>query len=94
MATVAAALLDASRRLSENPDLFKDASSTGNMSMGSSSSFSSGNEVCRAVRMFSRNNDIFTADGRHSIFKHNVIMAEQSLEWREKAVSRYMTLVC
>ena len=59
MATVAAALLDASRRLSENPDLFKDASSTGNMSMGSSSSFSSGNEVCRTVRMFSRNNHIF-----------------------------------
>ena len=43
---VAAALLDASRRLSEeNKDNFKNGSSTGNMSMGSSSSFSSGNEV-------------------------------------------------
>lgn len=49
MATVAAALLDASRRLSENPDLFKDGSSTGNMSMGSSSSFSSGNEQTGAT---------------------------------------------
>lgn len=43
---VAAALLDASRRLSEeNKDNFKNGSSTGNMSMGSSSSFSSGNET-------------------------------------------------
>ena len=42
---VAAALLDASRKLSSEKDNFKGGSSTGNMSMGSSSSFSSGNEV-------------------------------------------------
>lgn len=46
---VAAALLDASRKLSSEKDNFKGGSSTGNMSMGSSSSFSSGNEQTGAT---------------------------------------------
>jgi len=46
---VAAALLDASRKLSSEKDNFKGGSSTGNVSMGSSSSFSSGNEQTGAT---------------------------------------------
>lgn len=49
---VAAALLDASRKLSSEKDNFKEGNSTGNMSMGSGSSWASTNEQTGAVASF------------------------------------------
>ena len=56
---VAAALLDASRKLSTEKDNFKEGNSTGNMSMGSGSSWASTNEVWHTIRMLSRNYESF-----------------------------------